>query len=468
MMFSSCTKEKTPQPPQFSINSAVSQGGDEVVITYTIIGLGDQGQKEHGVVYSEKAAPTILDIKASDVDFLPSNGNFYTVKNLKATTKYYFRLYLIDNNNIVTYSEEASSTTLTPTVASVFPNRGAVGATVVIKGENINTAVIKIDGIAADHSLIADTPQEIVNVTIPSGITHPLSQLTIEVGGQVFTYDFYYLNGVWTQLSNGPANSLGYMPGFSIGGIGYAGLVLSPYLSQYDAVSDHWSAVATSPLTSGKSYQEFTINDKAYILSEATGDLICYDPAAGSWTPKKKFPGLTGRSRGITLAINSIGYYGLGQNFTTNGYLKDFWKYDPTTNEWTQLQDFSGAARQLAMGATIGGKGYLTCGFSDVFFNDLWEYTPGTDSWIKKKDLPGNARYGSASLVLNNKFYVLGGTTEATTPSSEVFYYDPSADQWGGVVDIPFGLLVPVGFTINGKAYVGPAQNILSMWRLDL
>ena len=41
---------------------------------------------------------------------------------------------------------------------------------------------------------------------------------------------------------------------------------------------------------------------------------------------------------------------------------KDFWEYDPVANTWTQKADFGGAARDSAVGFSIGSKGYIGTG----------------------------------------------------------------------------------------------------------
>ena len=41
---------------------------------------------------------------------------------------------------------------------------------------------------------------------------------------------------------------------------------------------------------------------------------------------------------------------------------KDFWEYDPATNTWTQKADFGGTTRSVAVGFSIGSKGYIGTG----------------------------------------------------------------------------------------------------------
>ena len=73
---------------------------------------------------------------------------------------------------------------------------------------------------------------------------------------------------------------------------------------------------------------------------------------------------------------------------------KDFWEYDPATNTWTQKADFGGTARYVAVGFSIGSKGYIGTGDDDLnqFLKDFWEYDPATNTWTQKADFGGTAR----------------------------------------------------------------------------
>ena len=80
---------------------------------------------------------------------------------------------------------------------------------------------------------------------------------------------------------------------------------------------------------------------------------ICHLPSAmaqlGSWSVKANV-GAVGRSNAAGFSIGSIGYIGTGYNGTVR---KDFWRYDPSSNSWTQKADFGGTARRAAVGFAI-------------------------------------------------------------------------------------------------------------------
>lgn len=68
---------------------------------------------------------------------------------------------------------------------------------------------------------------------------------------------------------------------------------------------------------------------------------------------------------------------------------KKFWKYNPATNQWTQLADFPGGHQVAPTCFSIGSKAYAFYGAIPVgnpiiatnFTQELWEYNPATNAW---------------------------------------------------------------------------------------
>src|SRR5690242_17530130 len=58
---------------------------------------------------------------------------------------------------------------------------------------------------------------------------------------------------------------------------------------------------------------------------------------------------------------------------------------------WTQKAYFGGKAREVAIGFSIGGKGYIGTGLrhNTIGGIDFWEYDPATNIWTRKADVPG-------------------------------------------------------------------------------
>ncbi|WKN33326.1 hypothetical protein PZB74_08255 [Porifericola rhodea] len=116
----------------------------------------------------------------------------------------------------------------------------------------------------------------------------------------------------------------------------------------------------------------FVINDKAYIHNIYTtkdsngafvtqSELWSYNPETGIWLEKANFPGAIHQDM-ITFTINGKAYMG------GNG-ISDFWKYEPSSNQWTPLNSANPAGHELSF--SVGEKGYY---FSE--YNTIIEYVP--------------------------------------------------------------------------------------------
>jgi N-acetylneuraminic acid mutarotase len=137
----------------------------------------------------------------------------------------------------------------------------------------------------------------------------------------------------------------------------------------------------------------FAIRNKAYSLISLVnlnGGEFCavseYDPQTDTWIRKKDFPGLS-RRLFTAFSLNGYGYCGGGGRFDNKGtysiytYLKDFWKYDPTNDQWTRIEDYPGKGSQFVSSVALADKALL--GFGEGLeesrvriFQDFWLFQP--------------------------------------------------------------------------------------------
>ncbi|MDP9041503.1 MAG: galactose oxidase, partial [Bacteroidota bacterium] len=112
---------------------------------------------------------------------------------------------------------------------------------------------------------------------------------------------------------------------------------------------------------------EFTVGNYAFLgtgwdgLNKRYSDFFKYDPVQDVWSQVNSMPDSAARSSAAGLSIGNFGYVGTG--YDGFNYLKDFWQYNPTSNMWTRMADFTGNARYEAVGFGIGNFGYLGTGF---------------------------------------------------------------------------------------------------------
>ena len=183
--------------------------------------------------------------------------------------------------------------------------------------------------------------------------------------------------------------------------------------------------------------------------------------AQGPWTQKAQMPG-NPRHRPFTFSVGQRGYLGCGWNGVT--MYQDVWEYDPGSDTWAQKANYPSGPRLSAFGFSIGNKGYVGCGLDQFLYGqpDFWEYNPSTNVWTSKANFIGVPIFGATATVVGNKGYVVCG--DDWDPNyfrhSEMYSYDPTSNNWNYVSTFPAdGRRDPVGFTINGKIYVGTGSD---------
>ena len=121
----------------------------------------------------------------------------------------------------------------------------------------------------------------------------------------------------------------------------------------------------------------FVIGDFAYVGLGTDGDdyftdFWRYDPSRNFWEEIAPFPGI-GRISAVAFATDGNGYVGTGFNEDLETEeLGDFWKYDPTSDEWTEIAPFGGSERYSAVAFSVNGQGYVGTGYDGSFLKDFW------------------------------------------------------------------------------------------------
>jgi|GEM_PF-656672 len=358
----------------------------------------------------------------------------------------------------------------TPTISNFNPDNGAVGTVVTITGFNFSLDpaqnTVRFNGIAtpvdsANHNTLI--------VKVPSGAL--TGRITVTVNGYSNTSakTFTVFQGIWNAGINFPDTPRGKTTAFSINGNAY---VLGSYSSgepqtnlwEYDTTTNQWTQRADYPGLAKSSYAVFTIGRKAYVglgYDSTTGyhnDFWEFDPANNIWTRKTDFPGKP-REAAIAFGFANTGIIGLGGNITTDEFnYTDIWRYSPSSNQWTKMNDFPGTATWSASSVAIDSIGYVFFGGSspdDGTSNDLWTYHPSSDKWISTDKFPGENRVDATAFVINKRIYA-GFGIDRGNAFRDMWEYNPGNFTWIQRADcdgVPrYGA---VGFSLGNKGFVG-------------
>lgn len=195
---------------------------------------------------------------------------------------------------------------------------------------------------------------------------------------------------------------------------------------EYDFVTNTWVQKTNFPGTRRVegSAATFSIGDKGYVaggLGEQNSNAVTlqetweYDPAANEWAQKANMPLAARTAYGTGFSTYNKGYIVAGKYITENStiHLKKLSEYDPSSDTWTIKTDFPGQARYHPSVFVIGNTAYAGCGRTlNTFFKDFYKYNPFNNTWTQVADVP----VSNASIfgfTLNSKGYV-----EFTDPSA--------------------------------------------------
>jgi N-acetylneuraminic acid mutarotase len=274
----------------------------------------------------------------------------------------------------------------------------------------------------------------------------------------------------WTQEANYPSGIDDEAVAFTIGDTVYVGggSIGSTSFYKYDPSTGLWTAKANLPRQCAAGVS-FVIGSKGYMAlgqsdptsqtnaqASVTSDLWEYDPVTDTWTQKANFPGQP-RDAAFAFVIGDIAYVGGGVDNTGNNAFSDFYSYDSSSDTWNTLGDLPDYT-YFSSAFTIGNYGYVATGYSSVGDNSyLWQYDTSGDNWNQMPNFPGPARDAAVAFTLNGLGYVGLGETGYSTVFSDFYSYNPTDSVWTKVTSFPgtYGRGWAVGIATSSAAFVG-------------
>lgn len=203
-----------------------------------------------------------------------------------------------------------------------------------------------------------------------------------------------------------------------------------------------------------------------YLNGVNLNDVWKYDPSTDSWSQVSNCPLPTRASGSFTL--NNFGYY-VGGIIQSGAISNQLFQYDPSTNTWATKAPYPTSGIYGGISFAINNKGYYGVGNSGSalgpYLTAFFQYDPLTNQWTQKASFPGPARYGSYGIASNNFGYAGFGTNENTsTQFNDWWQYNPSTNHWQQKLNYPgVARTYPAGFYINGKIFLGTGQTFSSV-----
>ncbi len=293
-------------------------------------------------------------------------------------------------------------------------------------------------------------------------------------------------SGTWQQLAELPANAAEFVDNglapnthyvYRVLGFNAAGV--SPYSNEESAITlattpggttINWQTVAPNPVARAEA-QGAVVNGKLYVLGGlynggggkilATTRSDVYNPATNTWKRLADCPVKVSHS-GIVTVGNTIwligGYF--GDHPGPAG--RSVWKYDTAANTWSRGPDLP-TSRGAGGAGLVGNKIYFFGGLektrtyerADTWALDLKNQSAG---WIKKANLL-NPRNHTSGKAVGGYVYCIGGQysqEEGQVAQREIDRYDPVADKWEKVADLPSvrSHINASTFLMNGKILI--------------
>jgi N-acetylneuraminic acid mutarotase len=216
----------------------------------------------------------------------------------------------------------------------------------------------------------------------------------------------------------------------------------------YDPATDTWETKASMP-KAGMQLQANVVNGKIYLIDGSLNQV--YDPATDSWTSKAPMPAVP-HSYSVWNPISAVVD---NKIYILSEFTKQLLIYDTETDIWSQ-----GATASLSEGFCDGTAGATTGVMAPkrVYFLGIipginpppinYVYDPKGDRWTAGTALP-TARLDFEVAVVNDKLYAVGGYTFDDSPSSGHVTASAVNEQY-----------TPIGYGTPDPTYAPPDNTV--------
>ena len=217
----------------------------------------------------------------------------------------------------------------------------------------------------------------------------------------------------------------------------------------------------------------FVVDGKAYIVggrtlssdackTNANGypkNLWQYDPTTDTWTGLGEVP-FGSRVHATAQVVGSDVYVGLGFSggvYNENNYHRDWWRYTPATHTWQQLDSFPNDYTNDCAAYYLDGKIYACYGFGTYGYSrQIGEYDIASDTWTAHETSYKNATHGISltGAQVGERCFLGGGWNSKNLNERQWYEFDPATDRWTERAKMPSGRVYTATTTDSRYIYV--------------
>ena len=244
--------------------------------------------------------------------------------------------------------------------------------------------------------------------------------------------------------------------------------LITDAVKAYDATTNKWTAKAHLPVRIVSTNGAVELDGKIYVSGgfgrrwdetrqvwrrQTLPSLYVYTPSSNTWARKRDMPDAT--VNGGSVAYQGKLYVATNCFDETicpfGGFGSVVWRYDPTTDQWSQFAELERDWWDVSAGV-IGGKLYLVEEFTGAV--DILDLTTG--AWSAGAKRPYRA-CSAATSAFQAKLYLFGWCDDYPT-DPEVrdrgLAYDPGSNTWSEVAPAPISVSADAALAkvlVNGK-----------------
>ncbi len=259
-----------------------------------------------------------------------------------------------------------------------------------------------------------------------------------------------------------------------------AGIKIQPTVEKFDAGSRSWSVVSNTSAARGNAMTHngvVRVGNEVWLIGgrvgshpgRVTAQVWKYNLSTSNWSQGPSLP-VAGAAGGAALVDNKIHWFGgldtLARCDVSNHFVFDLgrpgagWKNISGVAAMPSPRNHFGTVVHGGLIYAIGGQfTHGGCGSSGTPDTSLVHaFNPRTNQWTQKASLPlVQSHTEPSSFVHKGAIYVIGGATVG----NKVFRYNPAADDWDIVMQLPQALLAPIARVVDNELVVssGGAPN---------